>query len=69
MIREGVKNTQRRGALKFVTKGRQTLTPHKNSYKDMNPLLNLYQQLRSPHKFQGQSMDISLPPVRILKMV
>ena len=37
MIREGVQSTQRGGALKFVTKGRQTLTHPKNSYKDMSP--------------------------------
>ena len=55
--------------LKFVTKGRQALPPPKNSYKDMNPPLNMHQQLRSPHKFKGQSMDLSLPPVRILKIV
>ena len=37
LIREGVQNTQRGGALKFLAKGRQTLTPPKNSYEDMYP--------------------------------
>ena len=30
-LREGVKNTQRGGALKFVAEGRKTLAPPKNS--------------------------------------
>ena len=40
------------GELKFVTKGRQTLTPPKNSYKDMYPPLNLQQQLRPSLNFR-----------------
>ena len=65
MIREGVKNTQRGGALmilKFVTKGRQALPPPKNSYKDMNPPLNMHQQLRSPQNFRVKAWVYLYPP-------
>ena len=41
--REGVKNIQRGGGLKFSAEGRKTLTPPKNSSTDMYPPLNCQQ--------------------------
>ena len=56
-VREGVKNIQRGGSLKYSAEGCKTLTPPKNSLTGMYPPINCQQQLRPSPKFLYHDMD------------